>query len=252
MAAQAQSKKKAERRRPAAEHGTALDAAFQQIRELIVYGRLSPGSWIVEAELTEKLGMSRTPVRGALQWLQREGYVIEQKIRSKSRMIVAPLTREDASELYAIVGHLEGLAGRQAVALPKENRNQLLVTMRAINAKLQRIARTRDLAGESIFDLDTEFHRVIVEASAGPRLLQMHSGIKPQTERYWRLYASNIIDKLELSVAEHEAVINAIQKGDANAAEKALILNWVHGFERLAQLIAANGERGSWYILPND
>ena len=80
----------------------------------------------------------------------------------------------------------------------------------------------------------------------------MHSGIKPQTERYWRLYASNIIDKLELSVAEHEAVINAIQKGDANAAEKALILNWVHGFERLAQLIAANGERGSWYILPND
>lgn len=252
MNSQVQVKKtRTTRKHSAAEHGTAVDAAFQQIRELIVYGRLSPGSWIVEAELTEKLGMSRTPVRAALQWLQREGYVVEQRIRSKSRMIVAPLTREDASELYSIVGHLEGLAARQAVALPKEQRSKLVATMRAINAKLHQIARTRKLGGESIFDLDTEFHRVIVEASAGPRLMQMHSGIKPQTERYWRLYASNIIDRLELSVKEHETIIGAIHKGDADAAEMSLILNWVKGFERLAQLIAANGERGSWYILPH-
>jgi DNA-binding GntR family transcriptional regulator len=247
MTSQTQGRKpKAGKKQAATEHGKALDAAFQQIRELIVFGRLSPGSWIVEAELTEKLGMSRTPVRGALQWLQREGYVIEQRIRAKSRMIVAPLTREDASELYSIVGHLEGLAGRQAVKLPKDQRNQLVATMREINAKLRSIARTRNLNGESIFDLDTEFHRVIVEASAGPRLMLLHNGIKPQTERYWRLYASNIIDKLEVSVKEHEAIISAIQKGDPEAAENTLILNWVHGFERLAQLIAANGERGSW------
>jgi DNA-binding GntR family transcriptional regulator len=247
MSPQAQgTKPKATQKHRVMEHGKALDAAFQQIRELIVFGRLSPGSWIVEAELTEKLGMSRTPVRGALQWLQREGYVIEQRIRSKSRMIVAPLTREDAFELYSIVGHLEGLAGRQAIGLPKEQRNKLVATMREINAKLRHIARTRRLDGDSIFDLDTEFHRVIVEASAGPRLMLLHSGIKPQTERYWRLYASNIIDKLELGAREHDSIISAIQKGDAKAAEDALILNWVHGFERLAQLIAANGERGSW------
>jgi DNA-binding GntR family transcriptional regulator len=230
----------------ATEHGKALDAAFNQIRELIVYGRLSPGSWIVEAELTEKLGMSRTPVRGALQWLQREGFVIEQRIRSKSRMIVAPLTREDASELYSIVGHLEGLAGRRAAMLPKEQRGRLVTAMRTLNAKLNRVARTHELGGESIFDLDTEFHRLIVEASAGPRLMLMHNGIKPQTERYWRLYASNIIDRLDVSVREHEAIINAIHSGDAEAAENALILNWVKGYERLAQVIAANGERGSW------
>lgn len=247
MISQAQGRKaKLARKQSAAEHGKALDGAFHQIRELIVFGRLSPGSWIVEAELTEKLGMSRTPVRGALQWLQREGYVIEQRIRSKSRMIVAPLTKEDASELYSIVGHLEGLAGRRAVELPREQRHKLVATMREINAKLRDIARARNLDGESIFDLDTEFHRVIVEASAGPRLMLMHSGIKPQTERYWRLYASNILDKLELSVKEHEAIISAIHKGDADAAENALILNWVRGFERLARLIAANGERGSW------
>ncbi|RXH54366.1 GntR family transcriptional regulator [Granulicella sibirica] len=235
-----------ERKRSTTEHGTTLTSAFQQVRDLIVHGRLSPGAWIVEADLTEKLGMSRTPVRGALQWLQREGYVIEQKSRSKSRMIVAPLTREDSAELYSIVGHLEGLAGRLTVALPKEERVAVVAKIKAINAKLHKIAKTKDLAGESIFDLDAEFHRIIVEASAGPRLMLMHKGIKPQTERYWRLYASNIIDSLDVSVAEHEAIISAIHKGDADAAEKALIANWVKGAERVERVIAMHGERGSW------
>jgi DNA-binding GntR family transcriptional regulator len=234
------------RNRPSTGHGTTLNSAFQQVRDLIVHGRLSPGAWIIEADLTERLGMSRTPVRGALQWLQREGYVIEQKSRSKSRMIVSPLTREDAAELYAIVGHLEGLAGRQTVALPKAQRNAVVEKIRAINAKLHRIAKTRELNGESIFDLDTDFHRIIVEASAGSRLLTLHGGIKPQTERYWRLYASNIIDELEVGVSEHETIIAAIHKGDAVAAEQALIANWVNGSERLARVIQMHGERGSW------
>jgi DNA-binding GntR family transcriptional regulator len=101
-----------------AEHGTSLLTAFQEIRELIVHGKLSPGTWIVEGDLAERLGMSRTPVRGALNWLQREGYVLEQKSASKSRMFVAPLTKDDAKELYSIVGRIEGLAGRQTAALP--------------------------------------------------------------------------------------------------------------------------------------
>ena len=56
--------------------------------------------------------MSRTPVRGALYLLQREGYVQELRNTSKSRMLVSSLTKEDANELYPIIGRLEGLAGR--------------------------------------------------------------------------------------------------------------------------------------------
>ena len=70
-----------------AEHGTSVDTAFQQIRDLIVHGRMAPGTWIVEGDLCEHLNMSRTPVRGALYLLQREGYVLEYKNGSKSRMI---------------------------------------------------------------------------------------------------------------------------------------------------------------------
>ena len=66
----------------------------------------------MEADLAERLNMSRTPVRGAIHWLHREGYVLEHRNFSKSRMIVAPLTKEDANELYLIIGNLEGIAGR--------------------------------------------------------------------------------------------------------------------------------------------
>jgi DNA-binding FadR family transcriptional regulator len=53
------------------EHGTSMVTAFREIRELIVHGRMSPGTWILEADLAERLNMSRTPIRGAIHWLQR-------------------------------------------------------------------------------------------------------------------------------------------------------------------------------------
>jgi DNA-binding GntR family transcriptional regulator len=229
-----------------AERGTSVTTAFQQIRELIVHGKLSPGTWIVENDLCSHLNMSRTPVRGALYLLQREGYVQEQRSSSKSRMLVASLTKEDANELYPIIGSIEGLAGRRAAALPKVARLELAETLSQINARLIRIAKKRVLEGSSIFDLDRDFHRIIVGAAAGPRLTTLHRAIEPQAERYWRFYASSIINDLTLSTQEHQAIITALIAGDADQLEAALRLNWENGCERLAHVIDVFGERGSW------
>ena len=229
-----------------AEHGTSVDTAFQQIRDLIVHGRLAPGTWIVEGDLCEHLNMSRTPVRGALYLLQREGYVIEHRNSSKSRMIVAPLTKEDANELYPIVGRIEGLAGRRAAALPQSEREELAAKLKPVNGKLDRIARARSYNGPEIFDLDHEFHRLLVAAGSGPRLSTLHQAIEPQTERYWRLYSSSIINELHISVIEHEEIIAALVEGDPDRLERALSANWVNGCTRLAKVIDIFGERGSW------
>ena len=242
-----QAKSKTVRKSPAkAEHGTSVTTAFQQIRELIVHGKLSPGTWIVESDLCQHLNMSRTPVRGALYLLQREGYVQEHRNASKSRMVVASLTKEDASELYPIIGRIEGLAGRRAAKLPEAVRLELADKLKQINARLIRIAKQRVLEGSSIFDLDREFHRLVVSAGAGPRLTALHQAIEPQTERYWRLYASSIINDLTLSTEEHEAIIAALIAGDADRLEDALRLNWENGCQRLAHVIDVFGERGSW------
>jgi DNA-binding GntR family transcriptional regulator len=232
-------------KRAKAEHGTSLLTAFREIRELIVHGRLSPGTWILEADLAERLNMSRTPVRGAIHWLQREGYILEHRNVKKSRMIVAPLTKEDANELYLIIGRLEGIAGRGVATLAVSERKALCTQLRKLNASLSDISAGHGQPNE-IFELDRNFHRLIVKHGAGERLTTLHKAIEPQTERYWRLYASSIIKDLHLSVKEHDEIVRAIDAGDADRVEEGLQLNWLKGAERLGHVIDVFGERGSW------
>ncbi len=228
------------------EYGNSLRKAFHEVRELIVHGRLSPGSWIVEADLAQHLSMSRTPVRSALHLLQREGYVLEHPNVRKSRMVVAPLTKEDAGELYSIIGHVEGLAGRGTARLPKQDRMEIATQLKSLNRQLRTILQDKASAAGGIFDADRNFHRLIVEAGAGPRLLTLHRSIEPQAERYWRLYASSILNDLHLSVAEHDTIIEAVLAGDPDRVERALQVNWENGCSRLASVIEMFGERGSW------
>ena len=229
-----------------AEHGTSVDSAFLRIRDLIVQGRMAPGTWIVEGGLCEHLHMSRTPVRGALYLLQREGYVIEQRNGRKSRMIVAPVTKEDANDLYQIIGRIEGLAGRRAAVLPADERKKLATELKKVNERLAKIAKDRSLNGPEIFELDHAFHRLLVDIGSGQRLNALHRAIEPQTERYWRLYASSIINELHVSVEEHEEIIAALLAGDPDRLEKALVVNWENGCVRLGKVIDIFGERGSW------
>lgn len=228
------------------EHGTSLITAFREIRELIVHGRLSPGTWILEADLAERLNMSRTPVRGAIHWLQREGYVLEHRNVSKSRMIVAPLTKEDANELYRIIGSLEGIAGRGVAMLPDAQRKPIATQLRTLNDRLASIANGQSGHPGEIFEIDRDFHRLIIKFGAGPRLTTLHGGIEPQTERYWRLYASSIIKDLHTSVKEHAAIIRGVETADADAVDNGLKENWLKGAERLGHVIDIFGERGSW------
>lgn len=223
-----------------------VTSAFLKLRDLIVQGQIAPGSWVVEAEIAERLGLSRTPVRGALQLLQREGFIVEQRSGKKSRLRISPLTKEDANELYMIVGAIEGLAGAQTASLDGERRAELTRTLEDLNQRLGTIATTKKVELRLVFELDTRFHHEIVSASAGSRLMVLHTMMKPQIERYWRLYAHTIIQDLHHSVTEHGEIIAAISAGNVKATEKALANNWKRGAERISQLIDLFGERGSW------
>src|SRR5215210_480769 len=117
-----------------APHGSRPEQVYSRLRDLIVQGLLAPGSRIVETEIASRLGVSRTPVREALQRLQQEGYVIGSPGAQQSRLTVAPLTRDDVYELLNIVGALEGLGARLAGLLPVERRKVLVKQLRTFNA----------------------------------------------------------------------------------------------------------------------
>lgn len=220
--------------------------AYRTLRQLIVHGRLAPGNRLVEADLAQRLGISRTPLRTALLLLQQEGYVVAFGNGRQSRLSVAPLTSEDAYELWWVVGALEGVAARWAAKLPEKTRMRLVRELRRINKELAELARRGRSDTNRIFELDAGFHRAYVEASAGSRILTLHRTIKPQTERYWRLYSSSIVDQLSQSVQEHQRIIEAFERGDAEEAMRAAEANWHNGAERLVKVIEALGERGSW------
>src|SRR5437667_1961045 len=116
-----------------ARHGSRPDQVYARLRDLIVQGALGPGTRIVETEIATRLGVSRTPVREALQRLQQEGYVIGAPGAQQSRLTVAPFTRDDVQELLDIVGALEGLGARRAAELDAAARRALAEDLRALN-----------------------------------------------------------------------------------------------------------------------
>ena len=228
-----------------APHGSRPDQVYARLRELIVGGLLAPGNRIVETEIASRLGVSRTPVREALQRLLQEGYVIDTLGAQQSRLTVAPLTRDDVRELLTVVGALEGIAAQHAASQRPDVRATLAKDLRDANAEFHRAGRASPIDHEALHDADERFHRRIVESGAGPRLLALYHAVKPQAERYIRMYISMLGD-IRTSVAEHEIIIAAIAEGRRDDAELAVETNWRHAADRLSRVIELAGERGAW------
>jgi DNA-binding GntR family transcriptional regulator len=220
--------------------------AYVNVRELIVSGRLAPGGRVIESELAERLGTSRTPVRSALHRLQGEGYVIARRGGRRTLLTVAPLTREDGRELFWIVGELEAMAAHWVARGDGGDRHQVAETMLRTNQELLLASDAEAPDPARLFDLHTRFHQTYVDACGGPRMQAMHAVVKPQAERYRRLYSTALGGHIHASLAEHEAIIRGIERGDPDAAELAVKANWRNAAERLARVIDRVGERGSW------
>lgn len=231
---------------PRLERGDRVTLAYTRLRELIVLGRLAPGARIIETSVAGRLGVSRTPVRAALQRLQQEGYVVVMSPGQQSRVSVAPLTQEDARELFGMVSAVEGLAAYWAARRAEAERKQVAADLRRLNGALLEAASDGRRDVHRVFELDAAYHRAVVEAGSGPRLLALHDSIKPQSERYGRIYSSALIEEMPTSVAEHEVITSAIEAGEPDAAEQAMRRNWINASERLARVIEAMGERGTW------
>jgi len=233
-------------RRPAVRRGPTLasDDAYVRLRDLIVTGRLAPGSRLVEASLATALGISRTPVRSAIQRLRQEGYVVSDESLARAVPLVAPLRREDGRELFELLGKMESLAARRAAQLPDAERIALADRLAAINRQLAECApQSSEEDAARLHFLHGEFHRELVRTAAGPRLRASHEAMNAQAERYERVYSS-LVAQTPDSVREHDAIIDAIRQGNSPAAEAATERNWTGSAERLVRVIARALEFG--------
>lgn len=194
---------------------------LERLREQILRGEFSPGSWIHDSLLATQLQVSRTPVREALFHLEQEGFVQADMDRG---FLVKPLTAREVREVYPILWTLEGLALRSA----GQAAIRQLMELQQINKAL---LAARDQP-EQRLALDTSWHRVLLEPCPNRRLLHMIETLKQVVYRYeWAYMRDGTF--VEASVQQHEAMMTTLGKQHVEQAGEQLEAHWCFGMETL-------------------
>lgn len=178
--------------------------AYEAIKGHILKGGLLPGEALSASEWAEALGISRTPVREAIQLLAQEGLV---EVFPKRSTFVARLSVRDVRESFEIRQAIEGFAARLAAKRRTEEH------VAAMHAALTE-------PGDDSYDSGVDFHTLLVQASDNLYLEQAFASAEGRIELASRL-ASTVTSR-HGSDSTHEAILAAIEAGDGDEAEAAM------------------------------
>lgn len=195
------------------------EQSADKLRELILLEKLPPGLSLNERDLSDLLGISRTPVRDAIRLLEAEGLVDYSETR---RPTVANPSMELLSQWLMVQGALEGLAGEQACIHATDAE---LEKIAAIQAEMVDVA---DVSDDYLrFEMDMKFHRAIVRAAHNPPLVETH---KQYNSRLWRaryVSAQRRANRAQ-QMAKHQGIVDALLVRDAKKASDALVAHLRH------------------------
>lgn len=207
----------------------ARGAAYHWIRQEIAGGSLPPGGWIREGQLAEVLGVSRTPVREALNALAAEGVV---EIVHNRGARVSAWTVRDVDEVYSLRALLEGEGARRAAANPSPQViSELHVHDRAFAAACERLSELRaegrgeTAAAEKALDeavaANGAFHRTVLDAADSARLAALLDSVSstPLVTQAFHHYSDA---DLRRSTAGHHDIVLAFENRDPGLAEAAM------------------------------
>lgn len=204
---------------PTSGAATKADGAYLEMRNQILSGLLEPGSRVDYVQLAASLGVSITPLREALRRLEADHLVIRNAHRD---VVIAPLTRDEASELVAVRQELDLLAARLAAA--QMTRDELGRARRLVVAQDEQEALhyLRDaglpVAAGGMLGVNRAFHRMVYCGSHNQVLIQYRDDISIRTERYVIMARQMNTLPPEAYRLMHEKLLAALEAGDADAA----------------------------------
>lgn len=189
------------------------DVVFNTLRRAILKGELKPGERLMEIQLAQRLGVSRTPVREAIRKLELEGLV---RMMPRRGAVVAEITIQDLEDVLEVRAALEELAVQKACEYITDD--QLRDLKKAANDFRRSLEDDNLLA---CVETDVAFHEIIYSAANNRRLQQMLQNIREQMYRYRLEYLK---DKRmhRLLVEEHDTIRRALKKRDAVKAGSAM------------------------------
>jgi len=186
---------------------------YRALRAAIVQHRLAPGDVVNEVDIAERLAVSRTPVREAMQRLVHEGLV---DVRPRSATRVAVLDLQRVAEGMLVRGALEVKAIEAAArrATPAD-----VQRLSALNDELERAARAGDAA--AYVEHDDRFHADLLQLSGHPRIAVIIDEVNAHLDRV-RAMSGALPERLPQSAREHRAILAALARRDADAAGRAM------------------------------
>ncbi len=187
------------------------DEVYERLRAAILEGNLRPGMRLVETRLSEQFGISRTPLREALQKLEQEGLV---SARPGGGVVVVELTKRDIQEISGIRQVLEGYAAKLAATrLTEQEMDRLAQIVERTEKALQRGDRAEVAA------LNAEFHGIINRASGSKRLLKLINGFR---QYFFNTKVAEYFtdDELRQSIEGHWRILKALRARDGEAADR--------------------------------
>lgn len=195
------------------ERKSTTEIAYEHLKETILDGSLSPGTRLVEAQIAEQMGISRSPVREALSLLEADGLI---EAGDRRGTFVKQLSAEEIWEVYTarqvIEGYVAALAAEKATPADVKR-------LEAAVEKVLRLAEAEDYSGT--VKADFEVHRLIWEASGHQLFCDILSRLEVQIRMFMAVQAP-LFDHLYDSVEDHQDIIEGIAEGDAAAAKKSV------------------------------
>ncbi len=191
------------------------DQVFEELEKEILVGNFSRDELLTEIKLSEKMGVSRTPIREALRRLDQE-HLIE--ITPKGAKVIG-ISQDDIRDIYEIRLRIEGLAARWAA---EKATDEAINAMREV-LELQEFY-TSKAAPEQLKNTDSRFHEILYAASGSNALLDTLAPLHRRIVKYRRASLSGQ-QRAEQSYDEHKALFQAILNHDGDEAERLLRLH---------------------------
>ncbi|MDN5343968.1 MAG: hypothetical protein PWQ18_79 [Clostridia bacterium] len=187
------------------------EIVFEALREAIISGHLKAGERLMEVQLAEEMGVSRTPVREAIRKLELEGFVV---MIPRKGAYVADLSTKDIADVFEIRSALEALAaGLACERITEEELDEL----ERLLIKVAECAETNDLA--TLVGVDTQFHDILYRASRNDRLAQIINNLREQIQRF-RTISMGTPGRMWETLKEHKQLVEAITARDVELAQR--------------------------------
>lgn len=204
------------------------ERVYFALEEEILSGQHKRGDTLTENSLSTRLGVSRTPIRGALHRLSEEGLI--EMIPNRGAVVIG-VGREDLIDIYKIRMRLEGLASAEAARkISDEDKAKLRDSIELAEFYIKK----QD--AERLKELDSQFHSIIYKAS-GNRLLYKTLSELHRNIHVYRKRSLAVPERLAVSVMEHREILSAIERGDADEADRLTSAHIAAALENLLSVV---------------